>query len=38
MRLVSLTSTAIAVHLDQCPDCKEWFDTLVGLAREGEGP
>jgi hypothetical protein len=29
---------AIAVHLDQCPDCQEWFDTLVGLAREGEGP
>ena len=29
---------AIAVHLDQCPDCQEWFDTLVELTRDGGGP
>ena len=22
---------AISLHLDQCPDCREWFETLVEL-------
>jgi predicted anti-sigma-YlaC factor YlaD len=29
---------AIAVHLDQCPDCQEWFETLVDLTREAGRP
>ena len=23
----------IAVHLDHCPDCREWYETLVELSR-----
>lgn len=22
----------LAVHLDHCPDCREWYDTLVAFA------
>ena len=24
---------ALALHLDHCPDCRDWYDTLVALAR-----
>ena len=24
----------LALHLDHCPDCREWYDTLVALAQE----
>ena len=23
----------LALHLDHCPDCREWYDTLVAFAR-----
>jgi predicted anti-sigma-YlaC factor YlaD len=23
----------VAVHLDHCPDCREWYETLVELVR-----
>ena len=29
---------AIAVHLEQCPDCREWFETLVELTSLPENP
>jgi hypothetical protein len=29
---------AIAVHLEQCPDCEEWFETLVALTRDAGTP
>ncbi|HEY7466349.1 MAG TPA: hypothetical protein VIB47_06620 [Dehalococcoidia bacterium] len=29
---------AIAAHLEQCPDCQEWFETLVDLTRESDAP
>ena len=28
------TLPQVAVHLDHCPDCREWYETLVELARE----
>jgi predicted anti-sigma-YlaC factor YlaD len=24
----------LALHLDHCPDCREWYDTLVAFARD----
>jgi hypothetical protein len=27
-----------AVHLHHCPDCREWYDTLVALSREDAAP
>jgi hypothetical protein len=24
----------LALHLDHCPDCREWYATLVALSRE----
>jgi hypothetical protein len=24
----------IAVHLDHCPECGEWYDTIVAMSRE----
>lgn len=24
----------IALHLDHCPDCRDWYETLLSLARE----
>jgi len=24
----------IAVHLDHCPDCRDWYETLLALAEE----
>jgi hypothetical protein len=27
----------LAVHLEHCPECREWYDTIVELSREG-GP
>jgi predicted anti-sigma-YlaC factor YlaD len=29
---------AIAAHLEQCPDCREWFETLVDLTRASDAP
>lgn len=29
---------AIATHLEQCPDCQEWFETLVELSRQTPDP
>ena len=26
----------IAVHLDHCPDCRDWYQTLVALTKEEE--
>jgi hypothetical protein len=26
----------IALHLDHCPECGEWYETIVALAREDE--
>lgn len=23
----------LALHLDHCPDCRDWYDTLVAFAR-----
>ena len=27
---------AVAVHLDHCPECGEWYEALVALSREVE--
>jgi hypothetical protein len=24
----------LAVHLEHCPDCREWYETLLALSRE----
>jgi predicted anti-sigma-YlaC factor YlaD len=32
------TLPKIAVHLDHCPDCREWYDMLVELVREEDKP
>jgi hypothetical protein len=29
---------SLAVHLDQCPDCQEWFETLVELTGSPDSP
>jgi hypothetical protein len=29
---------AIAAHLEQCPDCQEWFETLVELSQQTPNP
>jgi predicted anti-sigma-YlaC factor YlaD len=26
----------LAVHLDHCPDCRDWYETLLGFSREEE--
>jgi hypothetical protein len=26
----------VALHLEHCPDCSEWYETLVALVREDE--
>jgi hypothetical protein len=26
----------VALHLEHCPDCSEWYDALIALARETE--
>jgi hypothetical protein len=28
---------ALAAHLEQCPDCQEWFETLVELTSQPDG-
>jgi predicted anti-sigma-YlaC factor YlaD len=25
---------ALALHLDHCPDCREWYETLLAFSRE----
>ena len=27
---------AIAVHLDHCPECSEWYEALVAYTREAD--
>jgi hypothetical protein len=27
---------SVAVHLDHCPDCRDWYDTLVDWVQENE--
>jgi len=24
----------IVLHLDHCPDCRDWYETLLGLTKE----
>jgi len=26
----------VATHLDHCPDCRDWYETLVALSKEQE--
>jgi predicted anti-sigma-YlaC factor YlaD len=28
----------IALHLDHCSNCREWYETLVALSREDAAP
>ena len=31
---VSVLLPDIALHLDHCPDCRDWYDTLLALTQK----
>jgi hypothetical protein len=28
----------LALHIEHCPDCREWYETIVALSREDPSP